>query len=286
MGELKFLNWAYSFMASKIRVTSRDWIAMKKSLGEDIKDAILHGKDLTLLEIEHSHGTISECVQFLQHPAINGDVWKVIQAIEENFEKRTGLTELMYGQTATQDRSAEATSAKNTAMQVRPDDMSQKVEDAMSALARKEALAIRWFLRGPDVQEIMGPVCAHFWDQYVTESDPYAIVRQLEYRIEAGSIRKPNRDRDTQNMNQAMQGLFQPLYGYAQSTGNVGPVNALIMAWAKTLDMDASQFLLAPPPPPAPPAGAGPGGPPHGQPPAGGPPRPAAPPGPAPAQAA
>lgn len=285
LGELKFIQWAYSYVASKIKTISRDFIAVKKALGEEIKEIILHGKDLTLIEIEHSHGTISECVQFLQHPQMNNDVWKVIQAIEENFEKRTGLTELMYGQTTTQDRSAEDSANKKQAMQVRPDDMSQKVEDAMSMIARKEALAIRWFLRGQDVQEIMGPVCAHFWDQYVTEADPYAIVRQLEYRIEAGSIRKPNRDRDVQNMNQTMQALFQPLYQYAQASGVVGPVNALIMAWAKTMDMDASQFLLQPPaPPPAQPGQAGP--PAGGHPPVSKAPPKAGPPAAAPARAA
>lgn len=274
MGELKFLNWAYSYMASKIRITSRDFLAVKKALGEEVKDIILHGNDLTLIELEHQHGSITECVQFLAHPQINGDIWKVIQAIEENFEKRTGLSELMYGQTQTQDRSAEDSANKNRAMQVRPDDMSQKIEDAMSAIARKEALAIRWFLKGQDVQEIMGPVCAHFWDQFVTESDPYAIVRQLEYRIEAGSIRKPNRDRDTQNMSQAMQSIFQPLYQYAQASGDVGPVNALISNWARTLDMDPTPYLLKPPQPPAPVPGQPPAG---GHPPAGHPaPAPAA----------
>jgi hypothetical protein len=31
MGELKFLNWAYSFIAGKIRIECRDFIAILKS---------------------------------------------------------------------------------------------------------------------------------------------------------------------------------------------------------------------------------------------------------------
>lgn len=252
LGELKFLNWAYSFLASKIRVTCRDFIAMKKSAGEELKDAILHGRDLTLLEIEAAHGTISEVVQFLNHPQINGDIWKVIESVTHNFEQRTGLTELMYGESPSAMRSASEANIKNNAMQARPDDMAKKIEQAMSKVARKEALAVRWHLGPQDVQEIFGPVVAQFWGQIVNSADLYAVVRQLEYRIEAGSTRKPNKDRDAANAQQAMQVLLQPLFSYAQGTGNFGPVNSLIQFWAKTVDMDGSGLVLTPPPPPMP----------------------------------
>ena len=36
MGEVQFLNWAFSFMADKIKNTSRDFIAIRKQAGEDI----------------------------------------------------------------------------------------------------------------------------------------------------------------------------------------------------------------------------------------------------------
>ena len=107
MGELKFLNWAYSFIAGKIKNTCRDFLAVQKGLDDELKEAILHGSDLTLLEIQKQHGTISDVVQFLQHPQMNGDIWKVIEAVTANFEKRTGLTELVYGESAASYRSAE-----------------------------------------------------------------------------------------------------------------------------------------------------------------------------------
>jgi hypothetical protein len=44
--------------------------------------------------------TITEIVQFLQHPPFNGDIWKVIEAVAEQFDRRVGLTELMYGQSS------------------------------------------------------------------------------------------------------------------------------------------------------------------------------------------
>lgn len=259
LGELKFLNWAYSFVASKIRVTSRDFIAIKKSVGEQLKTAILHGSDLELLEIEADHGTISECVQFLQHPAFNSDIWLVLDRIESNFEKRVGLSELMYGESKRQIRSAQEASVKSGQLQIRPDDMAARVEEAASQAARMECFGARWHLTGADVAPVMGPVGSSAWDTLITSSKVEDIAYGLQTRIEAGSTKKPNKDSKIANMQQAMQNLFQPLYGVAMQTGNVDPVNALVAEWADANDFDASRFLIPPPPPP-PPMPAGPEG--------------------------
>lgn len=268
LGELKFINWMYSFVAGKIKVACRDFLAMRKSLSEDIKETILHGTDYELVQIEEQHGTISEVVQFLQHPQFHGDIWKVLEAVEANFEKRVGLTELMYGQTAVQMRSAQEAQVKSAQLQVRPDDMAEKVEAAMTYAARREALAIRWHLQAADVAPVLGPAAATLWDQLVVPSDPAEVLFQLEYRIEAGSVRKPNRDRDLANANLAMNQLFQAFWTLALQTGNVAPVNAVLMMWAKANEIEEpQQLLLSPPPPPMPPPGA-PGGEGEGQQPA------------------
>lgn len=267
LGELKFINWCYSFVASKIKTTCRDFIVMQKSLGEEIKSTILHGKDLELIEIERATGTITEAVQFLQHPTFNGDIWKVLEAIERNFERRVGLTELMYGTSSSQLRSAQEANIKASQLNVRPDDMAQKIEESCSAMSRKEAFMARWHLTGADVQMVMGDVGAQLWDKLVTPSDPKEILFGLEYRIEEGSAKKPNKDTQIANMTQAVQTLFQPLFQYASSTGIVDPVNALIKGWCEAMDIDPQQFLLmAPVQPPV-----GPGAPPGNAPPPKGP---------------
>lgn len=260
MGELKFINWVYSFVAGKIKIACRDFLAMKKHLGEEIKSAILHGTDYELVEIEESHGTINEVVQFLQHPPFHGDIWNVLRAVEENFERRVGLTELMYGQSRAQFRSASEAQVKADQTKIRPDDMANKVEDAMSDLARKEAFAARWHLTGQDVAGVMGPAGQLFWDKLITPSDPSEILHNLETRVEAGSARKPNKDRDAANMQQAMQTLFQPLWGFAMQTGQVDPVNSLITDWAKSIDLDPQKYLISAPPPPPPPGAPAPPG--------------------------
>lgn len=250
MGELKFLNWVYSMMAGKVKNACRDFIAVAKSAGEELKDRIRSGPDYTMIEIEAIHDDIDRVVKFLQHPPFNREIYEVAERITDNFEKRTGLTELLYGLSNNQLRSAEEAALKGDQVSVRPDDMANKIEESMTEAARKEAFCARWHLRGDDVSSVLGPVAGQWWDQLFTTTDPGIVLYNLDYRIEAGSARKPNKARDVANMQQAVQTLFGPLFSYAQATGDIDPVNALVTAWAKSIDMDASRFLLKPPPPP------------------------------------
>lgn len=259
MGELLFLNWGYSFLAGKVKIACRDFIAIAKAATEDVRRAITQGQDYTLIEIEQVMGSIDNVVKFLQHPPFNRDIYTVLEAVGNLFDKRTGLTELLYGETAKQLRSAEEAQIKGDTLTIRPDDMANKVEDAMSEVARKEAFAARWHLSVEDVAAVLGPAGAQWWGQLVMPADPRQVLDQMEYRIEAGSTRKPNKARDAANMQQAMQTLFAPLFQYASATGDTQPVNALIESWAKSIDLEPSkfQFKQAPPPPEAP---QGPGG--------------------------
>ena len=62
---------------------------------------------MTIIEVDQIHGSIDKMVQFLQHPTFNPEIYKVIEGVVTNFERRTGLTELAYGLTDTQIRSAQ-----------------------------------------------------------------------------------------------------------------------------------------------------------------------------------
>lgn len=275
MGELQFINWAYSFLISKIHVASRDFIAIAKAAGEDLKHKILKGRDFELLEFESSLGkSIDQVVGFLQHPPFHGDIYKVIQGVEANFEKRTGLTELMYGESSRQMRSAAESQLKEGQLQVRPDDMAQRVEETATEIARREALTMRWHLDGSDIEPVAGPVIANMWQQLVATADINEIIHQLEYRIEADSAKKPNKGKMADDANTAMQTLGPILQQYAMAAGDVKPLNALIEFWGKALDVDVEKMLLQPPPPPMP--GPMPGQPPGGPP--GAAPQPAGPP--------
>lgn len=256
MGELKFLNWCMSFLMGKIRSTTRDFIAIKKSAGEEIKSTILEGKDLTLIELEEGHGAITDLIQILQHPPVNGDIWKMIEAVENNFDKRVGLTELMYGnQGATQIRSAQEASLRNQNMNVRPDDMRKCVETWMTRVSAKEAVAARYHLSSSDVQPVLGQMGAWAWTNFVSTRDINVACRQLEYRIEAGSTARPNKEWEAQTMNTAFTTLAPILQAYGQQTMDMAPLNNLLSDYAKANDLDPAKYQLRQPMPPPAPAG-------------------------------
>lgn len=265
MGELKFLNWTMSFLMGKIRNTCRDFIAVKKEAGEEIKTQLLEGKDLTLIEIEAGYGTISDLVQFLQHPEVNGDIWTMIKAVEENFDKRVGLTELMYGnQGATQIRSAQEASLRNQNMNVRPDDMRKQVEEWMARVAAKEAVCARYHLTDKDVVSPLGEMGAWAWTQFVYTQDVNEACRQLEYRIEAGSTKRPNKEWEMSTMNTAFTALSPVLLQYSTATMDMQPLNNLLSDYAKSMDLDAGRYQLKTPMMAPPMPGQAPGEPPPG----------------------
>jgi hypothetical protein len=135
MGELKFLNWAYSFLAGKIRNTSRDFVVVLKEAAEELKTIILGGQDMTMIELESGYKSINDVVQFLKHPEFNRSIWDVIEAVQNNFEKRVGLNEMAYGESPRQIRSAAEAEIKANHTSTRPDDMAEQVEAALTEAA-------------------------------------------------------------------------------------------------------------------------------------------------------
>lgn len=263
IGELKFLNWAYSLMAGKLRITMRDFIAFAEDLDDDVREAVLHGADFEALKVRLSQGKgINELVTFLQHPPFNGDIYKVVQLISDQFDRRVGLNELMYGESNHQYRSAAEAEVKQRGMSVRPDDMAEKVESWMSAVARKEAIAAHWHLTGQDVLPVLGQFGADLWNRLIIPTDPKSILYAMQYRVEAGSVRKPNRERKAQNAKDGLQTLF-PFFQQLAMMGITAPYNALIKMWGESIDLNTDAFMLNSPPPVPPPA---PGGAPGGQP--------------------
>lgn len=255
LGELKFINWAFSFMASKMYRASKDFIAIPDGIDAEFERAILDGKDYELIKIKIAHGkTIKDIVSFLQHPPFHADFWTVISHVMEMFDKRTGLSELMYGQTAHQYRSAAEADAKQSQMNIRPDDMMKKTEKMAGKVANNEAIAARWHMTGADVAAIFGPVIGNLWDKLVASTDLNEIIHQLQFDVQAGSARRKNKDKDVQDAKDLMQTLFTPLYQHAEATGQVDQINALIKMWGDANDKDVTELLfkLPPPPPPMP----------------------------------
>jgi hypothetical protein len=257
IGELRFLNWGMSFLMTRIATSCETIIGVSKAADSDIKDQLLAPSEngFKLLEISESLGrSVGDIVSVFAVPGVTRDMWDILAAVAEQFDKRVGLTELVYGSTRNQMRSASEAQVKQDNLSIRPDDMAQNFEDFMSRVARKEAMAARWLLRPQDVSPVLGPLGAEAWAMHVTPKDGMnfsSITREYEYTIASGSARRLNKQAEMDRMAMAFQTLgplLQPLVG----AGVVGPMNALIDAWAKANDLDATPFLIPPPPPPPP----------------------------------
>jgi Ni,Fe-hydrogenase III small subunit len=252
LGELKFLNWAYSFLASKMPTLGRNFLAMPKGLSEKNKTAINSGDDMTVLELDAMQTNITGMLQSTNSGTVLGDIYKIIDMVGQQFERRVGLNELQYGESKRQMRSAAEAEAKQSAISIRPDDMRTKIVQKLSNVAQKEAIAAQLLLGPEDLTPIIGDLGTLAWQMSLAECDINDIIHKLDFRIEADDTRVPNREQIAQNMQTAITTLFQFLMNFGLQTGQFDPINALITDWAKSIDLESSRYILTPPPPPPP----------------------------------
>ena len=253
IGELRLLNWAMSFLATRIATSCETMVAVQKAADQDIKDQILAPSEggFKIVELSELLGRrIEDVMSVFQFPQVTKDLWDIISAVADLFAQRTGLTELAYGYTRSQFRSAAEATIKNENISVRPDNMANELEDCMSLLSRREALAARWLLEPQDVIPVLGQLGAAAWGQHVMNRDIVDLTRDFLYRVEAGSARKPNKATRVEQMQLAVQTLGPILSGLV-GAGVVDPFNALIRDWAASLDIDPQPYLVPKPPPPA-----------------------------------
>lgn len=262
IGELRLLNWAMSFLATRIATSCETIVAVQKAADETIKDQILAPSEggFKMVEISELLGRgIGDVVSVFQMPQVTKDLWDIIAAISQQFAERTGLTELVYGYTRSSFRSASEAQIKQENISIRPDAMANQLEDAMSLLARREALAARWLLEPKDLAPFVGQIGALAWQRNIATRSLASLSRDFIYRVEAGSARKPNKSTRVEQMQMAVQTLG-PIVSNLIGAGIVEPFNALMRDWADSLDIDASPYLVPPPAPPAaPPPGPPPG---------------------------
>jgi hypothetical protein len=250
--ELRFLNWAMSFLATRVATSCETMIGVSKAADQDIKDQLLAPTQggFKIVEISEMLGrSVNDVLSVFQLPQASKDLYDIISAVFDLFDKRTGLSELAYGITRSQYRSAAEAQIKQENISIRPDNMANELEDCMSLLARREALAVRWLLTSEDVVPVIGPIGAVAWDKEISKRDIISLTRDFLYRVEAGSARKPNKATRVEQMQMAVQTLG-PLLQPVAMAGFVDPMNALIADWADSLDIDPTPYLLPPPPPP------------------------------------
>jgi hypothetical protein len=260
LGELAYLNVFISHIANRVWSSSRDFIAYFEGAAQYVEEKLKGGEDMAHIKLPVGLGDdIRKIVSFLQQPQLNADAWQIIDRIAMLFERRVGLSELLYGMNPgnTQSRSTTDAEAKREMVSVRPEYMAGKVESWMSECADMEKMLLRLKFDAQSARPIVGDFGAMLWGQFIDNRPIEEVMREMRATVEAGSARKPNRQRDAQNMGQAMQMLFGTFDKHADVTQDTTPLNMLVKMWGDTVDLDTRDLQLgprqpAPPPPPSP----------------------------------
>jgi hypothetical protein len=247
LGELICINVLTSVLISHTFENSRQVIGIVQSAVQEFEKAFDGTQNPAIVKLNDTiHQSVTECVQFLQRPEINGDVWKTIEYLSMLFDKRTGLSELLYSMNpgGTQSRSAEDAKIKQSNASVRPEYMAQQVAAWQTGVAENEKLASYWLLKAKDVQQQLGTVGAMIWEKYVESADPEHVFREMYCHIEANDLKKPNKERQASAMQQMAGYVLPELSKHADMTGDTGPVNAFMRYAADALEEDFTDFEM------------------------------------------
>lgn len=250
IGELRFVNWCMSFLADRVAASCTSYIGVLKSAAEDIQQQLLDNSGpFKIIELSELLGrSMSDVISFVQAPAFSADIWTVVANVLEMIDKRTGLTELVYGLAGTQMRSAREADIRNANTSIRPDDMAEKTEDWLSESVIKEMEVAAWLLSFEDVVPPLGEAGATVFVRAVQGQQFERLVRDYDYRIEAGSARKPNKANKISQLNEFGKITLPVMQAYAMQ-GITGPWNAYAQDYAKLLDLDAERYIVEPPQP-------------------------------------
>lgn len=246
IGELRFINWCMSYLADKVAANCTTYIGVMKSAVEEIKQQLLgQYSPNKIIEVSTTMGVknIQEVISFLQAPDFSGDIWKMLTEVMEQFDKRVGLTEMLYGLSSKQLRSATEADVKNRNVSIRPDEMANRVENWASNVALKEIECAVFLLDKEDFLPFLGEIGASVFEELVLNRPFDQTVLQFDYRVEEGSARKPNKEGKAESLNQFFQVAMPLIQEYALAGIN-DPWNAVMEDYCVALDLDPTKYLV------------------------------------------
>ena len=251
MGELTCLNILIACYVEQAYESRQQIVAYMSSAAQEVEAALKSDTSTVYIKLNDSvQRSISEVISFLNRNPLNNNLLEAIQFLMTRFEERTGLSEIMYGSQGTKvDRSAEASRNRNDRASIRPDYMAKVVSDWQSAIAEKEKIALRFCVTSEDVAPHLGPKGAYAWRMLVEMEDPEIVVRQMKCTISASDIRKPDKARESANMQQLTNQVLPVISQIASTTGNYEQLNAFITSLGESIEQDVSGWLVPPPEP-------------------------------------
>lgn len=257
LGELTFMNIMIAHLSNRIWTSMRDIICVLKSAAGEIDKAIKSGEDQEVVHLGEIHKDIRQVVSVLQMPQTNLDAWKIFEAVSEIFDKRVGLSEVLYAMNAggVASRTAEDSRNKQKASTLRIDKMAADVAAWQADMADKEKYLMRMVVNPQHTTQLIGPAGAYLWDKFIHQQDPSLVIDEMDCTVMANTLRKPDKDRDRENAQALVQFAGPIVQAYAHDTSDTKPINGIIQQWGEANETDVSGIMLGPwhqPPPPPP----------------------------------
>ena len=253
LAELTLLNFLMSQIAGLSWANSRQVIAVLESAKAEVEAALKGGSDIVVIGLKDIHQSLKDVISEFTPTSATEVLWRLVEALMAIIDKRTGLSEVMYGgnEGGKVSRSAADVNIKRESSQVRPDHMSKEVDSMMREIARMEKLAAYFAnVTGKDVEPRLGTIGAQLWDRYFVNGDPDMILYEMDATVEPGTTRKPNKDRDIDNLSKLSQPLLAVFQADRDKTGDPDPINAYLDAVQDAYDLKTEKMHLKPPNPP------------------------------------
>lgn len=257
LGELVFLNVIISCLMSRTYESCRSIIVGDRSLGDDLVTAL---KDESFSGFVETTGMqnkdIKNFLTYLESPDLPSGVFAMIDYVSGMFDKRTGLSDLLYGghSQGKVSRSAADSTLMHETANIRPDWMRRCAENWQTEAANIERIAAGWKVRGEDLTPQIGEQLVPVWNELIADADPELYVRQMRSTLEANSISKPNKFRDNTNIQQTIGYILPILQEYWTMTGDPAPMNNYISSLGAAMEQDTEEWHV-PPLPQQPPEG-------------------------------
>jgi hypothetical protein len=252
---LVFLDHAWSFLLGRVRATSRDIILVASALEQEVWDAIESGVDQETVAVSlETLEDITKLIHVIQFPELRAEFFNVIELAESRFERASGMSPLMHGESNFQYRSAREAEIREGHVTSRPEDMADCVEAFMSDIAAKEAILTRMYVPPPfhlfgepmpegGVPDMSTPL-SFFWGTIITQADPVLAAGEYDYTVEAGTARRKNRSQQFAEVQSIAQILLGPLLQVYQTTGDPAQVNNLIHMIGEPMGLSTNGLML------------------------------------------
>lgn len=254
MGEMICLQILLSYYLQNAEANSQQIIAYFESIAEKLEEQLQKGTTPVAVRLHDSmHQPINDVIAFLNRPNMNTDGLQAMQFVMQLIERKTMLTPMMYAQVPeTQPRSAAQSTAMQSNMTLVPDYMAKLVAAQQADLANKERMCAYYSVGGKDIEPRLGPLTAALWDQLIVTEDEDSVLRTTTCVVKASDLRKPDQDKNAQNLNQLGVAWLPVAMEKARLTGDFTQIDQYIarIGEATELDVSGMQLGMIPPPPP------------------------------------